>query len=613
MKFITKFLTALTVVTLFVSCQKDSENLIDPTLKRVMISPTITDAMHSSAIATRASELSFDQGDRIGVTIIKEDQSKHAENALMTYTEGIFSGNIAWYEGSDASTMIAYYPYSSAEVPTTFSVVADQTTGYDASDLMGAVKSEVAPTEDAINMTFKHLMSKIIVNIKQTDISISSVVLKNAIPTGTIDFENQTVTVDQTATATDITAQIVTTNANYRAIIVPQTVALTIAVTTTQGETLTKNLSSATIISGGQYSVNIEIESGQLKVSLSGDIENWTNEGEIGAEPQIDFTNGMFLLNEGNMTTENGFLIYIDRNGVIHNNIYKEINGTSLGKVSQDLYIRNGKMYILAQNGGNETDGKLVIANATTLLKEQGIQDIPTISSPSHIAVTSGNTIYLRGNNGVYRFDPQGNTTTKLLNSGAKNRMVAIDDKVFSYNGKVISVLKDGADAVVETIDMGQNIIGITPSADGNIWAASASAIFKINPTAYTFVEHSISETTIGSISAAPSISAIGNRIYFRNSTKVWCHDFDTNTTVQKGDVLSYLNYEGTAGTFYNGFGVHPVTEEVCYTSIKGFGLNYLINYIGIFDFSDTASPMKHKFDDYIHFPAGVYYPEAFK
>ena len=270
-------------------------------------------------------------------------------------------------------------------------------------------------------------------------------------------------------------------------------------------------------------------------------------------------------------------------------------------------------MYILAQNGGVETDGKLVVASATTLEKEQGIQTIPTITTPSHIAVTSNNAIYLRGGNGVYRFDPQANTVTKLLNAGAKNRMAVIGDKVFSYNGKSISVLQDGSDLAVKTIDMEQTIIGIIPSADGNIWAASASKIFKINSTTYELVEHSITESTIGSISAAPSISACGNRIYFRNSTKVWCHDFTSSTTVQKGDVLNHLNYDGSAGTFYNGFGVHPTTEEVCYTSIKGFGLNYLINYIGIFDFSNTSAPLKVKYNDYLHFPAGVYYPETFK
>jgi len=278
-----KILAMLTLITLFASCQKESDNPIEPTLKRVTISPTITRSTYAGA-TTRATELSFEEGDKIGVTIIKDDQSKHADNALMTYTSGVFAGNIAWYEGSTVSKLVAYYPYSNVGAPTTFSVSTDQTTGYGISDLMGAVKSDVAPTNDAVGMTFKHLFSKIVVNVKQTDTEISSVVIQNSITTANIDLENLSVTADQAATATDITAQSVTANSNYRAIVIPQTTSLSIVVTSTQGKTYTQKLSSVKMESGGQYSVNIEIANGQLKVSMSGDIENWTNEGELGEE-----------------------------------------------------------------------------------------------------------------------------------------------------------------------------------------------------------------------------------------------------------------------------------------------------------------------------------------
>src|SRR5690606_27353288 len=98
-----------------------------------------------SAIATRATELSFEQGDKIGVTIIKDDQFKHADNALMTYTDGAFIGNTSWYEGAATSKILAYYPYASTGMPTTCSVESDQTMGYGSSDLMGAVKLDVTP------------------------------------------------------------------------------------------------------------------------------------------------------------------------------------------------------------------------------------------------------------------------------------------------------------------------------------------------------------------------------------------------------------------------------------------------------------------------------------
>lgn len=276
-----KHLLMLTMIALFASCSNDSDDPIVPALNSVTISPTFS----SSGTMTKATELSFEEGDKIGLTIIKEDQSTYADNSLMTYTNSVFEGNVAWYEGKETSKMLAYYPYSSAGAPTSFSILADQTTGYGASDLMGAVKDNVQPTNDAVGMIFKHLLSKIVVNV-QTDTDIASVVLQNSIPTATVDLENLTTTVDQTDTAADITAQTITSNANYRAIVVPQTSSLTIVVTTAQGKVHTQKLSSATLVGGGQYSISVEITNDQIKVAMTGDIENWTNEGEIDPNSQ---------------------------------------------------------------------------------------------------------------------------------------------------------------------------------------------------------------------------------------------------------------------------------------------------------------------------------------
>ena len=70
-------------------------------------------------------------------------------------------------------------------------------------------------------------------------------------------------------------------NETYRAIIVPQTVALTLEVATSDGKTLSQKLTSTTLAQGGQYSVNIRVLPDDIEVKLSGDIENWTDEGEI--------------------------------------------------------------------------------------------------------------------------------------------------------------------------------------------------------------------------------------------------------------------------------------------------------------------------------------------
>ena len=276
-----KSLTFIFAAALLVSCQQEENETTSPSDSRITISPVIT----------RATEVNFETGDKIGVTIIQNGDFVYAENKLMTFNDGVFAGDLLWYpEGNDKSQIVAYYPYREGNTPTSFSVEADQTTGYGASDLMAASNKDVLPTVNTITMNFKHLLTKLVINVtKEVEANITSIALKGSIPTATLDLAALTVTADANVAATNITAQVVETNKTYRALIVPQTVALTLEVATSDGKTLSQKLTSTTLAQGGQYSVNIRVLPDDIEVKLIGDIENWTDEGEIGADNEIPF------------------------------------------------------------------------------------------------------------------------------------------------------------------------------------------------------------------------------------------------------------------------------------------------------------------------------------
>ena len=276
-----KSLTFIFAAALLVSCQQEENETTTPSDSRITISPVIT----------RATEVNFETGDKIGVTIIQNGDFVYAENKLMTFNDGVFAGDLLWYpEGNDKSQIVAYYPYREGHTPTSFSVEADQTTGYGASDLMAASNKDVLPTVNTITMNFKHLLTKLVINVtKEVEANITSIALKGSIPTATLDLAALTVTADANVAATNITAQVVETNKTYRALIVPQTVALTLEVATSDGKTLSQKLTSTTLAQGGQYSVNIRVLPDDIEVKLIGDIENWTDEGEIGADNEIPF------------------------------------------------------------------------------------------------------------------------------------------------------------------------------------------------------------------------------------------------------------------------------------------------------------------------------------
>lgn len=280
-----KILTLMSAVALLASCQQEeNETTTIDANSRITIAPIIT----------RATEVNFENTDQIGVTVTQGNDFVYASNKLMTFNDGVFAGDLLWYpEGNDESQIVAYYPYNAAGTPTSFTVKAnqaDQTTGYGASDLIAASKSGVLPSTNAIVMNFKHILTKLVINVENdTQSTISSVILKGSIPTATLDLAALSVTADENATATDITAQVVTANKTYRAIVIPQMVAFTLEVATADGKTLSQRLTSTTLAQGGQYSVNVRVLPDDIIVTLSGEIENWTDEGEIGADNEVPF------------------------------------------------------------------------------------------------------------------------------------------------------------------------------------------------------------------------------------------------------------------------------------------------------------------------------------
>lgn len=340
---------------------------------------------------------------------------------------------------------------------------------------------------------------------------------------------------------------------------------------------------------------------------------------------------GVFVLNEGNMTTENGSLIYIDPNGHIYNNVYNNANGASLGNTAQDLFIDGDKMYIISQNGktnpmglGFLNDGLLIVANSETLQKVASYTDeLSNLSWPSHVAVLDEDHIFIRDNNGVNRFS---STTEELklvsnTKGAAKNRMVVANDKVFFYAGKNLRVIERNSDDVSITIDMGATISGIEKSKDGNVWVATTGSpgkISKVNSSDYTIIRSN--EISIGTVAggmfATPSITTKGDTIYYGGSSlNIYRHIFSTGESKEMISKAELQNLVPNSKMVYNSMAVHPVTGKVYLNTIKGYGWDFKVNNISVFDFdnAEASSVLDTNYTNYTSFPAGIFFPYNFR
>lgn len=325
------------------------------------------------------------------------------------------------------------------------------------------------------------------------------------------------------------------------------------------------------------------------------------------------YKKGTFILNEGSAGKTNSHLIFISPEYEITKDAYFEVNQSYLGDVSQDLYINNGKMYIVSQGSYNNTSTMgITIANAETLEKIAFYHDeLNELSMPTNIVATDDNNIYVRDNSGIHLFNP----TTKALTliedteKAAKTMMTVSKGKVFAVKGSSIIAIQ--GQAIVGTKVFDSTPTGITKADDGNLWVSTSNSISKLSSTDFSIIKTNILEgyqlTTWG---VAPPISAKGNTLYLNNNKiKIYSHDFTTGETKELYDVEANIK---NANNIYGTVAVNPTNGNVYINTFESFS-NYLTNNISIFNFENGKEPLLHNFENYTSFPGGIYFTESFE
>ena len=269
---------ALAALALTVACQK--ENTPTQNLGKIQVEPIIT----------KATEVNFEEGDRVGLTVKVEGAAEdYASNACFTYAGDLFSGSLEWY--ADIYTpadFYAYYPYNESGAPTSYFQHEDQSAGIGAADFMMASKKGVRPSMNAVAMVFKHMMTKLVINIdNESGAGVDKVEVLSGTLGVDLDYENMAL-LPCSGALPAVCPQTVTYEAvagkTWQMILIPQTAPLELIVTLSNRTVIRQNLVSTTYKSGGQYTINARILPDNMIVSASGEIENWTDEGEVDFE-----------------------------------------------------------------------------------------------------------------------------------------------------------------------------------------------------------------------------------------------------------------------------------------------------------------------------------------
>lgn len=343
-----------------------------------------------------------------------------------------------------------------------------------------------------------------------------------------------------------------------------------------------------------------------------------------------DDPEGVFILNEGNMTTENGSLTYIAPDGSQIADAYKTANGTELGNVCQDMFIVDGRAYIISQNGDMaptgtqfENDGMLIVADARTMQKKNSFTrtELAQLEWPTNIAVLDSTHIYIRDKKGIWRLDASTRQLSFVKDSdGAPQApFVVSDGKVYtfsatSYIGYIWEIAPE-QDAISKILlpmvseYSINNVLGLRSAGSGQFWVLAHGfgnySIGKYNVASNEIVQKKIEEKP-NSGASGYTFTVHGDHVYYAAGTSVYQVSFTDDSEEQY--LLDVSTFGSNARMLYNGIAVHPVSGHLYVNTIKEFQ-NYTAN--NIWEIDPVRQDTVAHYDNLTRFPAGFYFPEV--
>ena len=285
----------LAVATLLmVGCDKGVELSYSPNEIRVK----------ASINNTRASSTSFEAGDKMSLYAVEyagDDVAKlqvsgnYINNEQMTCDGTSWVGNRALYWSESPCDFYAIYPYLQAETVTEyiFNLPLDQNSpetddvlsGYEAADLMWAKATKVSQSDNAVQLQFKHMMSRVVVKLERGENYEGelpkniTVHLYNTVTSAEVNFakgslqryaygEKETITMKRISGDT------------FAAIVVPQNIERRTPLVEVTMDGIAYLLSYSTSFRPGyQHTITVTLntspEQEKIEINIDGDMEDW--------------------------------------------------------------------------------------------------------------------------------------------------------------------------------------------------------------------------------------------------------------------------------------------------------------------------------------------------
>lgn len=357
--------------------------------------------------------------------------------------------------------------------------------------------------------------------------------------------------------------------------------------------------------------------------------------GAVAVEPYeqapVDYTQGLFLVNEDWYGWDNGTVNFLTSDGRwVYRAFRRENPGETLGVTTQYGTIYGGRFFFVSKQANNtagtSTGGRLVVADALTLKRVAAFDEIGG-DGRSFVGVDE-HTAYIGTSSGITRFDLEsmslGETIAGTggeggLYAGQIGAMVRAGGYVFAAKQAVgVLVIDATTHTLHTTIDL-PTISTLTLGRDGGVWAADATSLVRIDvATLETRSRLLPDDCRVSSTWGAWNVGSLcaayrNNFLYFANEKGNQIARYHIPTDELDADFFTLPDQDKAYVQQFQGAGlrVDPRNDRLIVTATQsGYLSHYMNNWVHVVDGLSGELLGTVELEPYYWFPALPVFPD---
>lgn len=351
--------------------------------------------------------------------------------------------------------------------------------------------------------------------------------------------------------------------------------------------------------------------------------------GAVAVEPYeqapVDYTQGLFLVNEDWYGWDNGTVNFLTSDGRwVYRAFRRENPGETLGVTTQYGAIYGGRFFFVSKQASSTADastgGRLVVADALTLKKVAAFDEIGG-DGRAFVGVDE-HTAYIGTSSGITRFDLEsmslgeeiaGTASEGGLYAGQIGAMVRAGGYVFAAKQAVgVLVIDATTHTLHTTIDL-PTISTLTLGRDGGVWAADATSLVRIDVATLETRSRLLPDdcrvsSTWGAWNAGSLCAAYRNNfLYFANEKGNQIARYHIPTDELDADFFTLPDQNKAYVQQFQGAGlrVDPRNDHLIVTATQsGYLSHYMNNWVHVVDGLSGELLGTVELEPYYWFPA---------